>query len=1704
MNIFKDIHRRISILLIMVLIIGGIPQASIAISDEESVSIQEVSSVDKEEKSQDKTDHEVSDESDEDVQTIENNKEKQDIEDIDKKSDDGIEVTAENDNDDVKEENEIKSDQDIEEVIDDTQEKQDTIHIEKESEETETESKEKNDKEIKEDSKIEIDAETLKSEDQKQEQEDQESLDKNQVKIENKMEEKQEEENLEPKPEPEKPIIELNKNGTYEVEVKGLQEKEDKESIAGAYLGEKAKIQVKDSKKYMILLLKRSDWMSNIKISVGGQEVKHEAKVINKNEEEETESSIKFEIPNLESEIQFSMNVEPMGNMPAIFRVVPNKDTLKFMKEDIDEEKPEPKPEKPSIELDKNGTYEVEVKGLQEKEDKESIAGAYLGEKAKIQVKDSKKYMILLLKRSDWMSNIKISVGGQEVKHEAKVINQNEEGETESSIKFEIPNLESEIQFSMNVEPMGNMPAIFRVVPNKDTLKFMKEDIDEEKPEPKPEEPNVDISKNGTYEGNVKVLQKENNELSDTLDWLLADQGKLQIIDGKKYVEIAIFKSEGIKIGKIAVDGKEVKYTQRTGKIKTDDYLFIKYEVPSIDSEMIMTIPIHYEPWNLEGRIVFDKNTLHLIEESKDEEKPEPKPEKPSIELDKNGTYEVEVKGLQEKEDKESIAGAYLGEKAKIEVKDSKKYMILLLKRSDWMSNIKISVGGQEVKHEETIVNKNEEGETESSIKFEIPNLESEIQFSMNVEPMGNMPAIFRVVPNKDTLKFIKEDIEEEKPEPEKPDTKPEKPSTELNKNGIYEVEVKGLKEDVDEESRAGKYLGEKAEIQVKDAKKYMIVQLNQRNIMNNIQVSVDGKVVKHEEKINESKETESNVKFEIPSLDVEIKINMNVTLMGNRRTGFRIVPTKDTLKFIKEDIEEEKPEKPEKPSVELDKNGTYEVEVKGLQEKEDKESIAGAYVGEKAKIQVKDAKKYMTLLLKSSNWMSNIRISVGGQEVKHEAKVINKNEEGETESSIKFEIPNLESEIKFSMNVKPMGNMPAIFRVVPNKDTLKFIKEDTEEEKPEPKPEKPNTDQPKDNEQVIEISLEKPMELQVTDQSKRIVIPKLTDEIIQKGQLNINVEDIKNATIQVPVSGNEKKEVKLPKIAIDSNIAQVEIPKGITITSENGKWDGTIKMPTLIENENISNIQLERVVEVGFEDGNLNFDQPIRLVMKGQAGKKAGYLKDGQLKEITNILSQDTQQAANHMLSKDANRQEAKIDVGKDLVIWTKHFTKFVAYKELDSSNNPGNNGGSNGNGGKNDSINENEDGIYGVKIKTLKENDDSESMAITYLSDEAIYEVKNGKKYIKFVLIHSDWMKDKEVFVDGKKVNYTLTTIKEYDEKNQEGKNKIDSMIKFEIPSLDSKIVCKMTIMPIGDIRVAFRLVPQKNTLIKKDSDDISYNSRKGQTNINIEMDKNGIYGVDLKLVNEKGEEVSDLKEYIGQKANIKVEDSKKYMKMLLKKSGQMKNIEITVDGNKVEHKIEDIKKYEDGKIVSTIQFKIKDLDSKIKLQMDLEGKENKKVVLEVLPQKESVIIKEKDDFQDDMNEFSKINLEEDGIYEAEVEILKEINDHSEMVKPYLKDNIRLRVEDKKTYMTVFFEKSEEIKDLTAFVDWSSVKHEWKDTDHSEVEFEIPNIDSKYRFHMNIDSIKNKRLEFSIIPKKETFKVKDQKNKGESHDEK
>jgi YVTN family beta-propeller protein len=137
----------------------------------------------------------------------------------------------------------------------------------------------------------------------------------------------------------------------------------------------------------------------------------------------------------------------------------------------------------------------------------------------------------------------------------------------------------------------------------------------------------------------------------------------------------------------------------------------------------------------------------------------------------------------------------------------------------------------------------------------------------------------------------------------------------------------------------------------------------------------------------------------------------------------------------------------------------------------------------------------------------------------------------------------------------------------------------------------------------------------------------------------------------------------------LSSSPVQVAIPAGTTVSAPAG-WNGAISLPTVEATSSVTvptsgnTINtVNAVVEIGAGDTELTFSRAVRLVIPGMAGKSAGYVRGGTFYAILALdNAQDSQTWA------DANLPDGgdvKIDAGNDLVIWTKHFTEFVAYTE-------------------------------------------------------------------------------------------------------------------------------------------------------------------------------------------------------------------------------------------------------------------------------------------------------------------------------------------------------------------------------------------------------------------------------------------------------
>lgn len=141
------------------------------------------------------------------------------------------------------------------------------------------------------------------------------------------------------------------------------------------------------------------------------------------------------------------------------------------------------------------------------------------------------------------------------------------------------------------------------------------------------------------------------------------------------------------------------------------------------------------------------------------------------------------------------------------------------------------------------------------------------------------------------------------------------------------------------------------------------------------------------------------------------------------------------------------------------------------------------------------------------------------------------------------------------------------------------------------------------------------------------------------------------------------------------SGTVMIEIASSTTITGPT-TWNGVFSLPvatttTSILPETLMGNALTGVaaIEIGSTDVSLSFSSPIKLTFQGKAGMLVGWSKNN---VFTRILTPCDNATNPTLLTADA---DCKIDVGSDLVVWTRHATTFIAYSAREIA--PSNGGG-------------------------------------------------------------------------------------------------------------------------------------------------------------------------------------------------------------------------------------------------------------------------------------------------------------------------------------------------------------------------------------------------------------------------------------------
>jgi hypothetical protein len=154
---------------------------------------------------------------------------------------------------------------------------------------------------------------------------------------------------------------------------------------------------------------------------------------------------------------------------------------------------------------------------------------------------------------------------------------------------------------------------------------------------------------------------------------------------------------------------------------------------------------------------------------------------------------------------------------------------------------------------------------------------------------------------------------------------------------------------------------------------------------------------------------------------------------------------------------------------------------------------------------------------------------------------------------------------------------------------------------------------------------------------------------------------------------------------ATDTVTYDVVIPAG-TVISGSDTWNGLISLPAIKAISEVTatatsgfTVSTDKVIEVGATTP-LNFTKAVTLTIPGMASSKAGYTDaDG----IFHTIPSCTVDQANDPSSELPVAGDCYTTSGSDLIIYTKHFTKFAAYTETAIPEAPPEENGGGGGGG-------------------------------------------------------------------------------------------------------------------------------------------------------------------------------------------------------------------------------------------------------------------------------------------------------------------------------------------------------------------------------------------------------------------------------------
>ncbi|WP_304406167.1 NEAT domain-containing protein [uncultured Clostridium sp.] len=585
-------------------------------------------------------------------------------------------------------------------------------------------------------------------------------------------------------------------------------------------------------------------------------------------------------------------------------------------------------------------------------------------------------------------------------------------------------------------------------------------------------------------------------------------------------------------------------------------------------------------------------------------------------------------------------------------------------------------------------------------------------------------------------------------------------------KTGNYIVKNEILKEDVDKESAARNYISKESLIEITEEKITANLEFTNKKIMENTKIKVNGEEVEYV--LTDVSDTNSNLKFELNSLEDKIEVSTTINLGFTKMSvSFRVkfditdIPVisdegsgdnnssypEEKPEEVKPIVPEQKPEGDNKEDEEAVADGKYTIENDALHISKDEESMARKYLETISDVEYKNNKIYLILKFTGKSMMANHVIEVNGDKVNFEVV-----DETNDNFYVKFEISSLSDNI--TVSTKVLGTMNVEFRVKLKSDTLKIYNKEDEVQKPDNNNNSNNVNtgvnQDKGETQIPTIS-----------ENKNSSLYKIKNEIITDSAIGYTAaRSAVNSTSYVEdINGEKYVTVGLSQLDVMSNI-RVSV-NGANINYEVVRRSGNtmeikFKIPTIG-----ANIKFTAFINVTGMDISFGLDlleSTMEVISKSEAN----------LPLATKTTSTILKTSEDKEISEESSGELAEdIEVGE-------YFKKYTIENDIIS------------------------DSAIG-KAMTRK-----------YLDKLCILEEIDGKLYLTLKFSGTNSMRNIKVTVNGEEVKYSIVA---HDEANEM------KAFRFSINNINDEIRIYMNIKAVNmDVDFGVDLLEETKTLVEE----------------------------------------------------------------------------------------------------------------------------------------------------------------------------------------------------------------------------------------------------------------------------------------------